>query len=138
MLTYITLIMADDLVLPNLQESLIKDGWTLRAKAPTIRTKGKYYLTDVAAEKEGQKIIVEVKSWLSTSFNPDWFGAFGQYLTYQEVILAERLNYKLYLAVPENIYNQHFINPFIQSMVTKYSMNLLIFDLNTNTVAAWK
>lgn len=117
--------MADDLVLPNLRESLMKDGWTLRPKGPTIRTRSKYYLTDVAAEKEGQKIIVEVKSWRSASFNPGWFRAFGQDLTYQEAIIAEQLNYKLYLAVPENIYNQHFGNPFIQSLVAKYLINLL-------------
>ncbi len=52
--------------------------------------------------------------------------------------MAEQLNYKLYLAVPEHIYNQHFGNPFIQSLVAKYLIKLLIFDMNTNTVVAWK
>jgi hypothetical protein len=52
--------------------------------------------------------------------------------------MAEQLNYKLYLAVSEHIYNQHFGNPFIQSLVTKYLINLLICYMNTNTVVAWK
>lgn len=91
------------------------------------------YLIDVEAKKEGRKICVEVKSWRNT-FNTDWYMAFGQYLSYQEAIEEERLPYTLYLAVPQDIYAEHFTNQHIQKLVTKNGIRLIIFDLDTNTI----
>jgi hypothetical protein len=110
----------------------------LEDTALCIRSESYYYLIDVEARKNGQSILIEVKSWLSESFNQDWFMALGQYSSYQEAIEHEELDYKLYLAVPENVYKEKFDNPFIQGIVTKNSINLFIFDSNSDTVVAWK
>jgi len=130
--------MADDKMPPNVKEALRKDGWTLEDTALCIRSDSYYYLIDLEARKNDQKILIEVKSWLSTSFNPDWFMAVGQYISYQEAIAVEELDYKLYLAVPEDVYVEKFGNQFMQDLITKNSINLLIFDRNSNTVVTWK
>jgi hypothetical protein len=130
--------MADDKMLPNVKEALRKDGWALEDTALCIRSDSYYYLIDLEARKNDQKILIEVKSWLSTSFNPDWFMAVGQYISHQEAIAVEELDYKLYLAVPEDVYVEKFGNQFMQDLITKNSINLLIFDRNSNTGVTWK
>ena len=129
--------MADDKVLPNLKDALVKDGWQVKPKALLLRDTGYQFLIDVDAEKDGKRVAIEVKSWLSESFNQDWYMAFGQYLTYQGALHVEAPEYELYLAVPEDIYYKHF-NTFILSLVKANSVKIVIFDTNTNTVAAWK
>jgi len=129
--------MADDRLLPNVKKALRKDGWKVEPKGLTISSKDFIYIIDVEAEKDGQKILVEVKTW-QENFNHCWFEAYGQYITYQEAVNQELPEYLLYLAVPENIYNTKFNNPWIQGLLAKNSIKLLIFDSSKNTVVAWK
>ncbi len=128
--------MADDKVLPQVREALEKDGWTLKPKAFSLRDSGYQFWIDVDGEKDGQRIVVEVKSWITT-FTQDWYQAFGQYMTYAEALKRKNKDIDLYLAVPEDIYNQHFKTSLIQNMVYQHKIKLLIFN-NSNSVAAWK
>ncbi len=129
--------MADDLLLPQVRKALKRDGWKLGTKAFSLRESGFQFWVDVVAEKDGQKVLVEVKSWLNT-FSADWYQALGQYLTYQDVVSRKAQDHELYLAVPEAVYNEHFTSPLIQNMVTKNLIKILIFNPTTNEVISWK
>jgi hypothetical protein len=72
-------------MLPNVQAALVSDGWTVKKGAITI-IKGNYqFFIDVSAGKDGQKVAIEVKSFLN-NFVYDWHLALGQYLTYSALL----------------------------------------------------
>lgn len=124
-------------MLPNVQAALVSDGWTVKKGAITI-IKGNYqFFIDVSAEKDGQKVAIEVKSFLN-NFVYDWHLALGQYLTYNALLFKLDPDRVLYLAVPEDIYTEHFQSAPFQEFVVLYSINLFIFSQDANRVIAWK
>ncbi len=45
----------------------------------------------IAAEKQGQKILVEVKSFLGRSFINNLEQAMGQYVIYRNIVLEKKI-----------------------------------------------
>ena len=94
----------------NIKTALINDGWTITHDPYEIKDKrlvSKSLEIDLAAEKilaaekEKEKIAVEVKSLISDSIIYEFHGVLGQYLNYKvalETIEPERV---LYIAIPE-------------------------------------
>lgn len=89
------------------KRALIKDSWNI-THDPLILKFGKYDQIQIdlgaekilGAEKDDQKIAVEIKSFLSDSAISDFHGALGQFLNYHfvlEQIEPERI---LFLAIP--------------------------------------
>jgi len=62
----------------------------------------------VVAEKDGEKIAVEIKSFLGPSVISDFHVALGQFLNYRLALEAQGSARKLYLAVPEETYTTFF------------------------------
>ena len=66
--------MAKDKIHDLVKQTLINDGWTITHDPYIIETEDVEYEIDLAAEKilaaekQGEKIAVEVKSFLATSF----------------------------------------------------------------------
>lgn len=61
----------------------------------------------IAAEKEGQKIAVEVKSFLNESVMYDYHSALGQMMNYQIGIDEIKEDRELFLALPELDFGQN-------------------------------
>lgn len=62
----------------------------------------------VAAEKAGEKIAVEIKSFLNPSAITDFYPALGQFLSYRLALSATEPERVLYLAVPLDAYETFF------------------------------
>ena len=96
------------------KQALIKDDWLIVAENYILEYGGDKLYPDLAAEKpiaaeqQGRKIIVEVKSFLGRSFINDLEGAVGQYIIYRNVLQAQKSEYELYLAVANRVYNNGF------------------------------
>jgi hypothetical protein len=71
----------------------------------------------LAAEKAGEKIAVEVKSFLSDSALFDFHMALGQFLNYRLVLEANERERSLYLAVPIAAYESFFQRDLPQASV---------------------
>ncbi|MEL6353228.1 MAG: XisH family protein, partial [Cyanobacteria bacterium J06627_28] len=92
---------------------LEKDGWIITADPYEVSIGEVDFEIDLAAEmlaaeRAGEKIAVEIKSFISRSAVSDFHTALGQFINYQvalEEIDPQRL---LYLAVPEEAYNSFF------------------------------
>lgn len=92
----------------------------------------------IVADKKGEKIAVEVKSFLGASNLSEFHTALGQFINYRyalEDFEAERI---LYLAIPLKTYEEFFTTPFVQSVVERSNINLLIFDPDKEEVVQWK
>ena len=68
--------------------SLEKDGWKVTHDPYIIETEGVNYPVDlgaekvIAAEKGGEKIVIEIKSFIGASLVSDFHTALGQFLNY--------------------------------------------------------
>ncbi|MEH2051148.1 XisH family protein [Nostoc sp.] len=125
--------------------ALQKDGWRITHDPLLIRIEN---ITDmyidlgaeriIAAEREGQIIAVEVKSFIGTSTISEFHTAVGQFINYRyalEEIDSERV---LYLAVPLNTYNDFLNKPFIKTIIQRSQINLIVYDVETEEIIRWQ
>ncbi len=85
------------------KNALIKDGWTITFDPYPIKYEEVKLVADLAAKKtiaatrQGQNIVVEIKSFLSRSPMREFETALGQYLIYQTFLSLTHPDYKVYL-----------------------------------------
>ncbi len=92
----------------------------------------------MAAEKGGQKIAVEIKSFLGTSEVTEFHLALGQILNYKLALSKTEPNRDLYLAIAQDTYEEFFCRQFVQESLHFYAVKLLIFDYFRQEVVLWK
>ncbi|MBD2774984.1 XisH family protein [Iningainema tapete] len=135
--------MAKDRFHNIVRNALEKDGWKITADPYEINVDDVDFEIDLAAEqllgaeREGQKIAVEIKSFISPSNVSEFHTALGQFLNYRDAldkIEPERL---LYLAVRVPIYESFFQRKFIAFAVTKYQLRLIIYDVQEEVIRQW-
>ena len=91
----------------------------------------------LGASKSGQKIAVEIKSFLSDSAVFDFHLALGQYLNYRLALEATEPERILYLAIPIFAYQSFFYRDLPQAAIKKYQVNLIIYDPIKETNVKW-
>ncbi len=125
--------------------ALQKDGWQITHDPLLLRTQG---ITDmyvdlgaqklIAADRYGEKIAVEVKSFIGTSTISEFHTAIGQFINYRYALEIQEPERVLYLAVPLNIYNIFFIKTFIVSVIQRSQINLIVYDIEMEEIAKWQ
>ena len=80
------------------------------------------------AEKENQKIAIEIKSFVGTSEVEDLKNALGQYVLYEKIIKRQLLDRTLYLAIREATYNNLFRQEIGQILLEEKTLKLIIFN----------
>ena len=134
---------AKDIYHEAVKNALIKDGWTITADPYPIKYEEVKLFADLAGEKtisatrEGQKIVIEIKSFLSRSPMHEFETALGQYLIYQTFLSITHPEHKVYLAVGEKIYEKFFEQVAIQLILQKYQVLLLVVDINKEEIIKW-
>jgi len=91
----------------------------------------------LAAEKNGEKIAVEVKNFVSASKISEFHTALGQFMNYRIALRAEHPNRTLYLAVPLAVYNDFFQLPFIQTVVSEHQLKLVVYNVDKEEIEQW-
>jgi len=125
--------------------ALQKDGWRITHDPLTVRIEG---IADmyidlgaqklIAAEQNGQKIAVEVKSFIGTSTISEFHTALGQFINYRYALEVQEPDRVLYLAVPLNAYSDFFTKSFIQSVIQRSQVNLLVYDVEVEEIVKWQ
>ncbi|MBN3922408.1 element excision factor XisH family protein [Nostoc sp. NMS4] len=124
--------------------ALEKDGWLITHDPYTIQAGTLELYIDlgaekvIAAEKQGQKIAVEIKSFLSPSKITELYAALGQFIIYRIALQKKEANRTLYLAVPSTVYNEFFILPLIQSVIQINQLCLLIYNIEQEAIDQWQ
>lgn len=106
--------MARDLFHDTVREGLKKDGWRITHEEMQLQVGGVEMYVDLAAEKEDQKIGVEVKSFIRVSDIHEFHLAIGQYRNYLLALSIREPERVLYLAVTEEAFNRFFTLQFVQ------------------------
>ncbi len=126
------------------RRALEKDDWTITNDPLRIQVEDVELLIDLgaeqllAAEKLGEKIAVEIKTFLQVSAISEFHTALGQFLNYQEALELEEPERTLYLGIPFQAQKSFFEKRFVQRMVQKYQLKLLIYDPKQEVILEWK
>jgi hypothetical protein len=134
---------AKDLFHKQVRNALEKQQWIITSDPLRFKFGGIDFQVDLAAEKlltaekDGEKITVEIKSFLNPSAITDFYAALGQFLSYQlalETIAPERV---LYLAIPLDAYETFFKLEFTQIIINKYQIPLIIYNPIQEVIEKW-
>lgn len=135
---------AKDVFHDVVKTALHKDGWTITDDPLHLRVGGvmDMYIDlgaeqVIAAEKTGRKIAVEIKSFLGSSTLSAFHLALGQFMNYRYALADTEPDRSLYLAVPLEVYEAFFTLRFIQSVVQRSALHLLIYDVGTEEIVQW-
>ncbi|MDQ2096076.1 MAG: XisH family protein [Tychonema bourrellyi B0820] len=135
---------AKDFFHNTVKTSLEKDGWIITDENLFIEVEDVDFYIDLAAErilvaeKTGQKIAVEVKSFLGASDVTEFHSALGQCLNYRSALRLTEPDRTLYLAIPEDVYKDFFTRKFIQRVIVEHQLKLLIFNPTQEEIVQWK
>ena len=135
--------MARDKYHYQVREALMKDGWTITHDPYYIITTGVNYPVDLGAEKiigaskGNKKIAVEIKSFLAESLPNEFHTALGQYLDYETGIEEQEPDREIFLAIPIEVWQKIQQIPLLLKILNKYTVDLLIYDIETKTVVQW-
>lgn len=135
--------MARDIDHPIVKRLLIEDGWGITHDPYILEHFNPDWEIDlgaeqlIAAEREAQKIAVEIKGFRKASFAHEFHEAVGQYINYRiglSVVEAER---KLILAVPVEAYETHFSRPGIRLSIERNQISLLVYNPSALKIEQW-
>lgn len=92
----------------------------------------------IAAEKLGEKIAVEIKSFASNSAVSEFHTALGQFLNYQIAIEENEPERSLYLAVPVDTYETFFQTRLARIAVQRHQLKIIVYDPIMEVVVQWQ
>ncbi|MGI0479420.1 XisH family protein [Geminocystis sp. CENA526] len=134
---------AKDICHEAIKNALLKDGWRIIADPYTIKFQEVQLFADLLAdktleiEKNGQKIVVEVKSFISRSVMREFETALGQYIIYRIFLKKILPDSKIYLALSKNIYKSFFLKKAISLIIEETNLSLIVVDLNKEEIIKW-
>ena len=134
---------AKDIYHDTVKNALLKDGWTITADPYFIKYEDAELYADLAAEKpisaerQGQKIVVEIKSFVGRSLMYDFHGALGQYVVYRNLIQLTEPEYTLYLAIDDLVYKNFFQRKSIQVITKENQLLLMVVEMEKEEILQW-
>jgi hypothetical protein len=136
--------MAKDVFHNDVRAALERDGWIITHDPYYLKIDEVSYPIDlgaeqsIGAEKAGQKIVVEVKSFLRESLVNEFHTALGQYLDYETNIPFQEPERQVYLAVTVKVFHQMLKTRAIVNSLQRFMVKLIAFDPNQKEIVTWK
>jgi hypothetical protein len=90
-----------------------------------------------SSSRKGNKIAVEIKSFLGPSVISDFHVALGQFLNYRLALETQEPDRELYLAVPGETYTTFFHLLFAQLAIQRYQLMLIVYDVEREEIIQW-
>jgi hypothetical protein len=125
------------------KHALVKDAWVITHDPLTLSIGAHNLFVDLgaerllAAERGGERIAVEIKSFVGASAVADVELALGQYLLYRSLLQRNEPDRRLVLAVPAAAYESILSSDLGQTVRADYSVALLVFDPQAEVISQW-
>jgi len=125
------------------KRALVDDGWTITHDPYVIEAgEDKVYVDlgaerPIAAEKDGERIAVEIKSFRGRSVLRDFEQAVGQYLLYLSLIRRVEPERVLFLGVPEEIYENQLHAAIVRPLLDDVHIRMAVFDPQRARIVRW-
>ncbi|NEU72768.1 fatty-acid oxidation protein subunit alpha [Hassallia byssoidea VB512170] len=127
----------------TVKQALQKENWVVTDDPLKLKFGNINFQIDLgaervlAAERAGEKIAVEIKSFLNPSAITDFYAALGQFLSYRLAIEAIEPDRFLYMAVPLDTYQTFFQYEFTQTAIERYEVLLIVYDPANEVIVQW-
>lgn len=134
---------AKDLIHDNVCNALKNDGWTITHEHMKIEFEDAYVYVDVGAERllvaerAGEKIAVEIKSFLSRSAIRDIEEALGQFVVYRIFLRRIDPERHLFVGISHLAFDTVFQSKAIQTLIDELAVSLLVVNTETQEVLQW-
>ncbi len=136
---------AKDIYHDSFVRALIKEGWTVTHDPLTIQIDATTLLVDIGAERivtadrDGERIAVEIKSFVSLSSVQDLKEAVGQFWLY-ELALRKSPAHRdrtLFLAIREEMYEAVFVKGIGKLFLENRALQIIVFDEDLEEIRQW-
>lgn len=134
---------AKDVYHNHVVSALRKDGWDITHDPYVLKWGKKDLFVDlgaekiIAAEKIGEKIAIEVKSFVGPSELEELKSALGQYILYKDIMHRTEPDRKVFLAIRDSVFNDIFEEPIGLLILETQKVPLIVFDPNTEEIIKW-
>lgn len=126
--------------------ALKKDGWTITHDPLTVSVGKTDLLIDLgaerilAAERGGERIAVEIKSFIKPSLIQDLKEALGQYILYEGALLEspENIGRTLFLAIRIATYEAIFDEAIGKMLLRHAKLKMIVYDSEKEEIVEWK
>ncbi|MDJ1185049.1 element excision factor XisH family protein [Roseofilum casamattae] len=135
--------MAKDYFHDRVKQALTKDGWNITDDPFYLKVGGVEFFIDlgaeklIAAERNGRRIAVEIKSFINPSKISDFHLAVGQFLNYRTALKVKHPDRQLFLAIPEFVYDSFFQKEFPQLAIAEYQIAAIVVDIDNEEIVRW-
>ena len=135
--------MAKDRYHQLVKKALQEVGWHITSDPfyiPTLKRRLEVDLGAerlVAAEKDNQKIAIEIKSFIGLSEIHEFYKALGQFNYYQLALEEFQADRILYLAVPSDIYDTLFTEPLTLKAIERYHIKIIVYNVKNEIIEKW-
>jgi hypothetical protein len=136
--------MARDFYHEKVRIALEKEGWLITHDPYEMTVDLVEYEIDLGAEpllgaeKEGNKIAVEIKSFVGPSNITEFHRAVGQFNDYFVALESVEPDRILYLAIPLRTFQTFFQKPVIQKSLRRIGAQVVVYDPHTETIVSWE
>jgi hypothetical protein len=123
--------------------ALEKDGWTITNDPYTMTFGTRDVFVDLgaervlAAERGTEKIAVEIKTFQGSSDVRNLEVAVGQYAFYRSLLARFEAGRKLYLAVPDTVYQNLLSEAIARPVLEDLSVAIVSFDPQREEIVRW-
>ena len=134
---------ARDIYHAAVRNALVKEGWTITHDPYTLSFGQTDVYVDlgaerpIGAERQGQQIAVEVKSFLGPSDVRDLELAVGQYVFYRSLLARSDPKRHLFLAVPEPTYVGILSEPIARPVLDDMRVSIVVFEAAKEVILKW-
>lgn len=138
--------MAKDIYHDLVRKALENEGWTitddpyyfpvgLRKRKVSADLGAEKY---IMAERELQKILVEIKSFITSSNINELNHSVGQYDFYSLLLEEKEPDRIPFLAMPKDAYDDLISERIVQKFLERHKVKLIIFDTQNPIIHEWK
>jgi hypothetical protein len=123
--------------------ALQNEGWTITHDPYHIDLGFVDFYIDLGAEqllaatKDREKIAVEIKTFMAASTISEFHTAVGQFINYRIALEEDDPERSLYLAIPSEIHRRFFNYSFIQTVIQRNKILLLVYDFTKQEIVQW-
>lgn len=134
---------AKDFYHEHVKNALANDEWNITHDQLRLRWRTTDTYVDLGAEKllgaerNNQKIAVEIKSFIGRSMVSELEDAIGQYSLYEELLQRLEPDRILYLAVSNEAYLNVFVDAIGEVFLESKRVRLLVFDPDQEVILQW-
>jgi hypothetical protein len=126
------------------RQALINEGWRITHDPYRLSYGQTEVYADlgaelpIAAEREGEKIAVEIKTFIGKSEMHDLEVALGQFVLYRILLSAAEPDRTMFLAMPQAAFESLFENLQGRLLLEGAALRIITFDPDTGAIVQWR